>query len=112
MAKEQDPHIVGPVPPQPSIPDWIRNQFEQIENLQLIIIKQQGDLGTVLENINAESVLIWSKVKDLEALASDKVIPELEKIIKTVSKSAVKIDEQVPDKPPPMPPSIGTAPKP
>jgi hypothetical protein len=107
VAKEHDPQIIGPVPPQPVIPPaWLQTKFEQIENLQLLIIKQQGDLETALDTINAESLLLWSKVRELEALCSNEVIPELEKIINKVSRRATIIDEKVVDAPPPMPPVI------
>ena len=97
MASEPNSKLIGPT--RHSIQDWINNQFEQIENLQLLIVKQQGDLETALDTINAESLLIWSKVRDLEALTSNEVIPELEEIINTVTRRVTIIDEKVPDAP-------------
>jgi hypothetical protein len=101
VAKEHESQISGPVPPQLFIPPiWLENKFEEIAKLQLVIIEQQGDVETALNQIQAESIMLYSKVKELEALSGNKLIPELEKIIKTVSRRATIIDEKVEDIPP------------
>src|SRR5262245_10217515 len=104
---------ITPLPPSPIIPPWIQNQFDQIENLQLLILKQQGDLKVALDTINTESIVLLKKVKDLQALTNNEITPALEKAILATASSAKTIDQKVPDtKPPPSttPPGSTTPP--
>jgi hypothetical protein len=94
---------VPPVPAQDPIPEWLRNQFDQIEELQLQIVHQQSEIEAALDEVSAQSTIIWAKVQDLGALCNNDVIPELEAAIKATAKQAESIDQKVPDEPVPAP---------
>ena len=98
-----------PLTPQDVI---LKNHFEQIEQLQLMIIRQQSDIITATDEVNAKSTLLYRLIKDLQAFTTNRCIPELDKIIRTVSRRSIIIDEKVPDEPPPVPPDVGTRPPP
>lgn len=66
----------------------------------MLIIKQQGDLGTSLDQLRTQSIVLLTKISELEALTSHELTPALEKAINNVSAQAKAIDEQVPDVPP------------
>lgn len=113
--KRPDPSAPAPVPPTPNGSDPAQGQFAEIEQLQLLIIEEQVEILASVENLKVQSILLLDRVRGLESMANNECIPELEKIIKAVSKSATKIDEKVPDRPPTTPPirpppSSGTRP--
>jgi hypothetical protein len=85
------------------------DQFAEIEQLQLQIIEEQIEILASVENLKTQSILLLDRVRGLSAMANNKVIPELEKIINTVGQRAKTIDSKVDDLPP-APPIISTNP--
>jgi hypothetical protein len=75
-------------------------QLKEIEQLQLLLIEEQTDMISSLEAIKAQGILLLERVK---ALQDNQVTPELEAAVQAVKTSAVKVDQKVPDAPPPIP---------
>lgn len=86
-----------PVPPTPvPAPEDDPGQFEEIEQLQLLIIEEQASIMSSLENIKALSILAFDRIRSV----STRDIPlALEIEVKSLSRRATILDEKVEDQP-------------